>query len=174
MVQSPAMRLLHIVVLGLAGTLALGACAKSNNATSEASGAPAESAAASSAPAAAEASAEASSAPEANGGSGAGATVYSTNCSSCHQADGKGLAGAFPPLAGNPVVTGDPKDLVHIVKYGLTGKVSVAGHDFNGVMPPWGSQLSDTQVADVVTYIRTSWGNTASAVTAADVTAVTK
>lgn len=161
MVQSPAMRLLHIVVLGLAGTLALGACAKSNNATSEASGAPAESAAV-------------SSAPGSNGGSGAGATVYSTNCSSCHQADGKGLAGAFPPLAGNPVVTGDPKNLVHIVKYGLTGKVSVAGHDFNGTMPPWGSQLSDTQIADVATYVRTSWGNKATPVTAAEVGAVAK
>ncbi|MGR4065988.1 MAG: c-type cytochrome [Vulcanimicrobiaceae bacterium] len=102
-----------------------------------------------------------------------GGKVYTTNCSSCHQAQGQGVPGTFPPLAGNPVVTGDPKNLIHIVKFGLTGKVSVAGHDYNGQMPAWGKgTLSDADVAAVVTYIRSSWGNKAGAVSTADVTAV--
>ncbi len=72
------------------------------------------------------------------------------------------------------MITGDPKTVIHIVKYGLSGKIQVAGSTFNGMMPPWGSQLSDGNIAAVVTYVRSSWGNKASAVTAQDVTAVTK
>jgi len=87
---------------------------------------------------------------------------------------GKGVAGTFPPLAGNPAVTGDPKTLIHIVKYGLSGTVHVGAGTYNGMMPAWGSQLSDGDVASVVTYVRTSWGNSASAVTTADVRAVAK
>jgi mono/diheme cytochrome c family protein len=100
-----------------------------------------------------------------------GAAVYTQNCSSCHQSNGAGLPGAFPPLANNPVVTGDPKTLIHMVKFGLNGKISVAGHTYNGTMPAWGQNLSDGQIASVVTFIRSSWGNHAPAVTAADVTA---
>jgi mono/diheme cytochrome c family protein len=103
-----------------------------------------------------------------------GGKVYATNCASCHQAQGQGLPGTFPPLAGNPVVTGDPAHLIHIVKYGLAGKVSVAGHDYNGQMPAWHPTLSDADVAAVVTYIRSSWGNKAGAVTTAQVTAVSQ
>lgn len=110
----------------------------------------------------------------ANAAANAGRSVYQTNCASCHQADGKGLPGSFPPLAGNPLVTGDPKGVIHAVKYGVTGKISVHGQTFNGIMPPWGSQLSNKQVADVVTYIRSSWGNNAPAVTEAQAAAVAK
>jgi len=102
-----------------------------------------------------------------------GGKVYTTNCSSCHQATGQGIPGTFPPLAGNPVVTGDATKLIHIVKYGLQGSVSVAGHDYNGQMPAWGKgTLSDADIAAVVTYIRSSWGNKAGAVSTAQVTAV--
>lgn len=101
---------------------------------------------------------------------GSGAQVYSQNCSSCHQANGEGNA-AFPPLAKNPVVTGDPKTVIHIVRNGLTGPVKVNGKTFNGQMPAWKSQLSAGDVAAVITYIRSSWGNKASAVTAAQVAA---
>jgi mono/diheme cytochrome c family protein len=100
--------------------------------------------------------------------------VYVTNCASCHQANGKGLTGSFPPLAGNPTVTGNPKKVIHIVKYGLTGKVMVGPDSFNGIMPPWGSQLSDAAIANVITYVRSSWGNKASAVDASEVGAVNK
>jgi mono/diheme cytochrome c family protein len=116
-----------------------------------------------------------SSSDVATSSNGAGnAKVYLVNCSSCHQTNGKGMPGAFPPLAGNPVVTGDPKTVIHIVKYGLTGKIEAEGNSYNGIMPPWGSQLSPGDIAQAITYIRSSWGNNASAVTAAQVSAVSK
>jgi mono/diheme cytochrome c family protein len=101
-----------------------------------------------------------------------GAKVFETNCSSCHGANGQGSPGAFPPLAGNPVVTGDPSKVIHIVKYGLTGKINVAGHPYNGAMPPWGTNLSNEDIAAALTYVRSSWGNKAGAISAAQVAAV--
>jgi len=106
-----------------------------------------------------------------NASTGNGQQVYSQNCSSCHQAAGTGNA-VFPPLAHNPVVTGDPKKVITIVKNGLTGKITVNGKTFNGQMPAWKSQLSDGDIAAVVTYVRSSWGNHASAVTTPQVAAV--
>lgn len=103
-----------------------------------------------------------------------GASVYTANCSSCHQANGQGTPGAFPPLAANPVVTGDPKGLIHIVKFGLSGKLQVGGKAYDGMMPSWSPQLSDGDVASVISYARSSWGNKAGAVTTADVSAVSK
>lgn len=109
----------------------------------------------------------------ANGTSaGNGAAVYSNNCSSCHQAQGTGTPGAFPPLAKNPVVVGNPAQVIHIVKYGLQGAIKVNGQSYNGQMPTWKGTLSDGQIASVITYVRSSWGNQASAVTAAQVSAV--
>lgn len=104
------------------------------------------------------------------GASAAGQKVYATNCSSCHQATGKGQPGVFPPLAGNPVVTGDASKVIHIVKNGLSGKITVNGAAYNGQMPAWKGTLSDGDIAAVVSYIRTSWGNKASTVTASQVT----
>jgi len=102
----------------------------------------------------------------------AGAKVFATNCSSCHQSTGQGIPGTFPPLAGNPVVVGDPTKVIHIVKFGLTGKISAGGHAFNGVMPAWRQQLSNADIASAITYMRSAWGNKASAVSASDVAAV--
>jgi ubiquinol-cytochrome c reductase cytochrome b subunit len=100
----------------------------------------------------------------------AGAKVFSTNCASCHGAQGAGVPGAFPPLAGNPVVTGDAGKVIGIVLDGLHGSVSVNGQSYNGMMPAWKGTLSNKDVADVVTYIRGSLGsNHASAVTEAQV-----
>ena len=103
-----------------------------------------------------------------------GAKVFSTNCSTCHGAKGEGTPGTFPPLAGNATVTGDATNVIHIVKFGLTGKISVNGHSFNGQMPPWASTLSNADIADVITYVRSSWGNKAPGVTAAQVASATK
>ncbi|HEY9084531.1 MAG TPA: cytochrome c [Candidatus Tyrphobacter sp.] len=100
-----------------------------------------------------------------------GATVYETNCSSCHQASGQGMPGTFPPLAENPVVTGDPARVIHIVKDGLTGTIAVKGTNYSGSMPSWGQTLSGPDIAAAITYIRSSWGNSASAVTPAQVAA---
>jgi len=150
--------MLGLVAVGLIPALAIAGCAKSNTSTNASQTSVAE-----------------STAPVASAASGSpGATVYVTNCASCHQGNGKGLTGSFPPLAGNPTVTGDPKKVIHIVKYGLTGKIMVGPDSFNGIMPPWGSQLSDAAIANVITYVRTSWGNKAGAVTAAQVSAVNK
>ncbi len=100
----------------------------------------------------------------------AGAKVFSTNCASCHGAQGTGLPGTFPPLAGNAVVTGDANKVIGIVLNGLHGSISVNGQTYNGMMPPWKGTLSNKDVADVVTYIRGSLGsNKASAVTEAQV-----
>jgi mono/diheme cytochrome c family protein len=96
-----------------------------------------------------------------------GAAVFSTNCSTCHSSGGKG--GIAPPLAGNALVIGDPQKVIHIVKDGLTGAVQVNGKNYNGTMPAWKGILSNADLAGVITYIRSSWGNKASAVTSAQV-----
>jgi mono/diheme cytochrome c family protein len=101
-----------------------------------------------------------------------GAVVYITNCSSCHQTNGEGVPGAFPPLAGNPVVTGNPVAVIAIVKHGIGGKIVVNASAYSGIMPPWEGLISDEDIAAVVTYIRSSWHNRASPVSLADVRAV--
>jgi len=103
------------------------------------------------------------------GGTTAGATVYTTNCSGCHSANGQGTPAVAPTLVGNDVVTGDPNKVIGIVVKGLNGKITVKGQEWNGNMPPWKGTLTNKQIADVVTYIRSAWGNKASAVSEADV-----
>ena len=99
-----------------------------------------------------------------------GAKVFSTNCSSCHGAQGQGLPGSFPPLANNPVVTGDPNKVIGIVLTGLHETITVNGQTYNGVMPPWKGTLPNKDIADVISYIRGSLGNNhAAAVTEAQV-----
>lgn len=95
-----------------------------------------------------------------------GAAVFSGHCAACHQATGLGLAGAFPPLAGSEFVLGDEERVVRIVLRGLSGPVTVKGQPFNGAMPAWADQLSDAEIAAVLTYVRSSWGNGAGAVEA--------
>jgi ubiquinol-cytochrome c reductase cytochrome b subunit len=116
----------------------------------------------------------ASSAAAPSSGGGAtnanGAKVFASNCASCHGAQGQGLPGAFPPLANNPVVIGDPNKVIGIVTSGLHGQISVSGMSYNGQMPAWKGQLSNKDIADVITYIRGGLGsNHASAVTEAQV-----
>ena|ERR1700728_2448857 len=98
-----------------------------------------------------------------------GQKVYNANCSACHGASGAGVPGEFPPLAGNPMVTGSPDKVIAAVNNGLTGSASVNGKTYNGAMPAWKGKLSSADIADVITYIRSSWGNKADAVTEAQV-----
>lgn len=98
-----------------------------------------------------------------------GAEIYMTRCMSCHQMNGRGVSGVFPPLAGTEWVTGDKGVLIRVVLNGLTGEIDVEGEKYSGAMPPWQSFLDDEQMAAVLTYIRSSWGNEASEVTAAEV-----
>ena len=89
---------------------------------------------------------------------------YAT-CTACHQATGLGLPGVFPPLAGSEWVNGPAENLIRIQLRGLMGPITVAGNEFNSAMPP-NHAMSDDQIAEVLTYIRSEWGNTGSAVTA--------
>ncbi|HZV99816.1 MAG TPA: cytochrome c [Methylophilaceae bacterium] len=94
-----------------------------------------------------------------------GAAIFTSKCSACHQADGKGVPGAFPPLVASPFVLGDPVVTINIILHGLQGQIDVGGQTYNGLMPPWADQLSDAEIAAVVTHIRGNLGsNKASAV----------
>jgi ubiquinol-cytochrome c reductase cytochrome b subunit len=114
------------------------------------------------------------------GGAGAGnasngAAVYTANCAGCHAAQGTGQAGIFPPLANNAVVgAADAKEVEHIVLYGLNGKITVDGKNYDGQMPAWKGNLSDQQLADVISYIRTSFGNKGTPVSVGDLAKVAK
>jgi mono/diheme cytochrome c family protein len=93
-------------------------------------------------------------------------------CAVCHQPTGQGMPGAFPPLAGSEWATAASAGLpIRIVLHGLQGPVTVKGQKFNGAMPAYGTgqPMNDADVAAVLTYVRSSWGNKASAVTADDV-----
>ena len=80
-----------------------------------------------------------------------GAILFQQNCAACHQAKGEGVAGAFPPLVGNRFVLGDPKGPAYVLTHGRGG------------MPNFSDDLDDKQMADVLNYVRTSWGNQATA-----------
>lgn len=100
-----------------------------------------------------------------------GAKVYAEICQACHGPEGKGVAGAFPPLAGAGAFYGDAKNHATIVVKGLAGPITVAGQSYNGAMPAQG-HLTDYQIASVVSYERSSWGNADGIVLPADVAAV--
>jgi mono/diheme cytochrome c family protein len=97
-----------------------------------------------------------------------GKRVYETVCGACHQADGSGVQGLFPPLAGSSWVQGDEVRLIRVILHGLMGEIEVGGVTYSGMMPPFGS-LRDPEVAAVATYVRGAWGNEAAAVTTATV-----
>ncbi|MDT8340668.1 MAG: c-type cytochrome [Longimicrobiales bacterium] len=105
-------------------------------------------------------------------GSGTGAALYRTSCASCHQTNGVGVEGVFPPLAGDPVVLDpDPTRHIEIILFGLQGE-PIQGVDYPTAMPGWAEQLSDAEVAAVVNHERTSWGNQAPTATADQVAEV--
>jgi mono/diheme cytochrome c family protein len=140
-------------VAALALLAAVAGCAKNSNASS--------------------AAASASAAAMKNPASASdGATVYLTDCSSCHQTNGQGVSGAFPPLAGNPVVTGNPVAVIAIVKNGLEGRVMVNNAAYSGIMPSWKGQIDDDQIAAVISYIRSAWTNRAGGVSLAQVRSI--
>jgi len=101
-----------------------------------------------------------------------GATVYAAVCSACHQANGMGLPGAFPPLAGADWVSGPEGKIILTVLHGLSGEIIVNGEKWNGMMPAQGATLDDRKVAAVLSFIRSEWGNSAPPVAPASVTAL--
>ena len=101
-----------------------------------------------------------------------GAKVYRNQCAQCHQADGNGVLGVYPPLVASNWVTGHPQVVSRILINGLNGPILVKGSKYNGNMPAFGSSglaLSDKDIAGVITYIRQEWGNSASDVTVATI-----
>ena len=106
----------------------------------------------------------------------AGSVLFKGTCSTCHQPNGEGLANVFPPLAKSDLLAKTPLRAVEIVLNGLTGPITVNGATYNSVMPPM-SQLNDDEVANILTYVNGSWGNSGPQVTAkqvADIRAKTK
>ena len=88
----------------------------------------------------------------------AGKQLFAGTCSVCHQTNGEGLPNVFPPLAKSSLLAATPTRAMTIVTHGLTGKVTVNGHEYDSVMPPM-SQLTDDEVANILTYVLNSWGN---------------
>lgn len=97
----------------------------------------------------------------------AGKIIYAQNCAACHQPDGRGVPNVFPPLAKSDFLMADKSRAIKIVKQGLQGEVIVNGAKYNNVMPALG--LTDEQIANVVSFIRNSWGNKGDAATPEDV-----
>jgi nitrite reductase (NO-forming) len=102
---------------------------------------------------------------------GAGKALFNGTCSVCHQSNGAGLPGVFPPLAGSDYLNADPKRAVGAVIHGLSGKLTVNGKEYDSVMPPM-NQLNDDEVANILTYALNSWGNKGGQITTSDVKAI--
>lgn len=100
-----------------------------------------------------------------------GETLYSNNCAACHQSNGKGLPGAFPPLAGNSAVNdSDPTKHIRVILHGLQGE-EIDGQTYGSPMPAFGDQFSNAEIAAVINHERQSWGNTGKPVTPQQVAA---
>ena len=97
-----------------------------------------------------------------------GEQVYTSVCLSCHQATGQGLTGVYPPLAGSEWPVKEPSIPIRIVLHGLMGEIEVAGNKYNNVMSPQGMLLNDQEIANVLNYVRSSWGNKADVEITAD------
>jgi len=92
-----------------------------------------------------------------------GKRVYDANCMACHQPNGQGIPSAFPPVAKSDYLNEDPLRGVHAIVHGLEGPIKVNGESFNSVMPAM--QLSDDEIANVMTYLLNSWDNNGGEIT---------
>jgi nitrite reductase (NO-forming) len=101
----------------------------------------------------------------------AGRVLYNGTCSVCHQQNGEGLEGVFPPLANSDYLMADARRATEIVLNGLTGPVTVNGSPYNSVMPPM-SQLNDDEIANILTFALNNWGNEGGVVRVGDVAEV--
>jgi mono/diheme cytochrome c family protein len=101
-------------------------------------------------------------------GEAQGRAVYNRTCATCHQMNGRGIPGTFPPIEGSHIIAGDKTTLIRLVLNGLQGPITIEGRTYNGIMPPWKS-LSDAEMSAVLTYVRVTYGGGASAVTAEEV-----
>jgi mono/diheme cytochrome c family protein len=90
-----------------------------------------------------------------------GGAIFYEQCAACHQREGQGLPGQFPPLAGNPDLFLARDFPARVVLFGMSGKIHVRGQAIDGTMPPLGDLLDDGQIAAVVNYVRGAFGNAA-------------
>jgi mono/diheme cytochrome c family protein len=108
----------------------------------------------------------------AEGGKTGGKALYALHCATCHQLDGQGIKGNYPPLKGNAIATmRDPRALILVVLNGLTPG-STPGQPAPAAMPPYDTTLSNRELAEIATYVRSNWGNAAPAVKPEDVKAL--
>jgi len=98
----------------------------------------------------------------------AGRVLYNGTCSVCHQQNGEGLEGVFPPLANSDYLMADTRRSIEVVLNGLVGPVTVNGSPFNSVMPPM-SQLNDDEIANILTFTLNNWGNEGDTVSSGEV-----
>jgi nitrite reductase (NO-forming) len=96
-----------------------------------------------------------------------GKRVYAQTCFACHQMEGQGMPGVFPPLANSDYLMADKDRAIRGIIKGLSGEIMVNGQKYNGVMPP--VMLSDEQISQVLTYVRNAWGNEGDIVTVEEV-----
>ena len=101
-----------------------------------------------------------------------GKRVFTNNCQVCHQQTGTGVPGVYPPLAGSDWVGKSPEVLARIVLNGLAGEITVNGNQYNSAMTAFGTMLSDKEIAEVLSYVRNSWGNEHPLVEEAEVAAI--
>ena len=151
------MRYSRLLMTTAALAVSLSACAKEEPAT------PAQATDPAVAVHAAEASAKSMDEQLASGGK-----LFAAHCAACHQANGQGLAGAFPPLAESDYLADGSAPAINAVLNGLSGPITVNGNDYNSVMPNL-SYLKDGEVAEIVTYVMNSWGNPGGSVSSGEV-----
>ena len=101
-----------------------------------------------------------------------GDQIFVAVCQTCHQSNGLGVAGQYPPLLGSEWLLDDVETPIRIVLYGLEGPIIVKGSGYDNKMPPFYDKLSDDEIAAVVSHARSSWGNKAAGVNPEDVAAV--
>jgi len=99
-----------------------------------------------------------------------GQKLFNMICIACHQPDGKGLPGQFPPLAQSDFLNQDKQRAIKILVYGKQGEIKVNGVTFNGAMPMF--PLTDSEIAEVLTYVYTAFGNSGEEVSAPEVTSI--
>ncbi len=101
-----------------------------------------------------------------------GDQVFAGVCQPCHQAHGYGIPGQYPPLAGSEWLLGDHETPIRVLLHGLAGPIVVKGRPYNNRMPAFHDKLSNDEIAAVITWARSQWGNNAQPVTAADVDSI--
>ena len=101
-----------------------------------------------------------------------GQKVYEQTCLPCHQADAGGVPGMTPPLQKSSYVQGTPKKVIGIVLNGLNDGVEIDGETYSNPMPPFGTALKDQEIADVLTYVRSHFGNKATPITVTQVSQI--